>query len=85
MAKANKNLPTDAVKAAQDQKPLSGHTFLVGKKTFSVNVPTLNIPGIGVRTSQEIAVDDQEYAELGDKTIGAYLVEIGSGVISESN
>lgn len=84
MAKEKKNNPTDAVNAAQDQKPLSGHTFSVGEKSYQINVPVLNIPGIGVRTAQEVAVDDQEYDELGGKTIGAFLVEIGSGLISES-
>jgi hypothetical protein len=87
MAKATHKKPaeviTDAVSAAQDIKPASGHSFKLEKKSFQYILPQFIIPGIGKRTALEACSDDTVYTELGGKTINEFLVSIGSGAVKE--
>jgi hypothetical protein len=86
MAKASKpkiSEINDAVTAAQDVKPVGGHSFKLDKKSYRYIMPQFIIPGVGKRTALEACSDDTIYAELGGKTINQHLVEIGSGAIAE--
>jgi hypothetical protein len=88
MAKSKHDNPAalinDAVTAAQEIKPAAGHSFKLGKKSYQYVYPQLELPKIGVRTALEAASDDTQYEELGGKTINEYLVEIGSGAVTEA-
>lgn len=69
---------------SKQENPAAGQGFKVGDKAYQYVIAKFQIPGIGERTALEAATDDTQYDELGGKTINEYLVQVGSGVISEA-